>query len=111
MVLDPCTRLCGNKVGQEKTVWLFCGLDDEVVWLFRAALEEDWLLREEAKFTLEVLSKRRKKWGQKSRWVCNRIGSPSQDGNLSEPHILSFTFTQYYIGHEIVFSYPYGIKS
>ena len=23
-------RLCGNKVGEKKIVWLFCGLDDEV---------------------------------------------------------------------------------
>jgi len=24
-------RLCGNKVCEKKNVWLFCGLDDEVV--------------------------------------------------------------------------------
>ena len=41
--------------------WLFCGLNDKVVSLFTAVLEEDQLLQEEATFTLDVSSKRCKK--------------------------------------------------
>ena len=45
-------RLCGNNVRERnKYIWLFCGLNDEVVRLFRVALEENRLLREEATFT------------------------------------------------------------
>ena len=47
------------------------------------------------------------------RWVHIRIGSYAWDGNPVSPDLtsLSFTFTQYYIGGEIGFSHPCGIKS
>ena len=37
---NPCPTLW-RLSWQEKNIWLFCGLDDEVIRLFRTALEED----------------------------------------------------------------------
>ena len=66
-------RFCGNIVGEEKSVWLFCGLDA-------------------------------KKSDAESGDECELELAPAPG-----PHILSFIFTRYSIGHEIGFSHPYGI--
>ena len=66
-------RLCGNKVLEKKSVWLFCGLDDEVV-----------------------------RWGEKksevkSSRVCLRIGSCNRDGNPVSLDHTSFHSLSLYI--------------